>query len=332
MAPLLDDDDVVSKKTDKASGPTAKERMAERAQKASKGELDSEEDAPVIDVSERDDEDADRDDDEPVAKTGSVRQEKKRNRYREMSDRAAAAERARQETEARFSQMMSLYERTVASQQRANTAPEKDEFDAKLEGIYREQETLYTELQIKARTLTQQDKERIERRAKELDAEKIAVSVQKHMRQNGGGQQYRGPADTMQAMLQIEFPEVVGHEDALGWAQGYYQMARREGRAASIDLARESMTKARARFRLAGGPERRPPPAAAAREKYAGVGAGGGGRDTDVDREEITMSKPFRKMANGKYGHIKDEKKRYQMWAQGPGKRLLAAQRAKHSA
>jgi hypothetical protein len=35
-------------------------------------------------------------------------------------------------------------------------------------------------------------------------------------------------------------------------------------------------------------------------------------------------------MAN-KYGHIKDEKKRYQMWAQGPGKRLLAAQRAKHS-
>jgi hypothetical protein len=330
MPPLDDDDDVVEKTSSK---PGAKERMAERAAKAAKGEIDAtEEDSPVIDVSDRDDDD---DDSEP-AQDGpkkSVRQEKKRNRYREMSDRAAAAERARQETETRFSQMMNIYERTVAAQQRPAT-PDKDEYDSRLEGIYREQETLYTELQLKQNRLSQQDKDRIEKRAKELDAEKIAVTVQKHMRQNGGGQPARGPADTMQAMLQIEYPEVVGHEDALGWAQGYYQMARREGRQASIALARESMDKARQRFRLgaaSNGHDRRPPPTAAIREKYAGVGRGGAGPGADDDREEVVMSKAFRKMANGKYPHIKDEKKRYEMWARGPGKRLLAGQRAKHS-
>jgi len=324
--PPLDDDDIVEKKSDK---PGAKERMAERANKAAKGEIDAtEEDAPVIDVSDRDDDDGD---DEPAQKS-SVRQEKKRNRYREMQDRANAAEQARKDTEARFSQMMNLYERTVAAQQRPQ-APQQDEHDARLEAIYREQETLYTELQLKARTLSQADKDRIEKRAKELDSEKIAVSVQKHMRQSGGGQQSRGPAETMQAMLQIEYPDVVGHEDALGWSQGYYQMARREGRPASIELAREAMQKARQRFRIGGNGSapKRPPPTSAIREKYAGVGQGGGGREPDEDREEVIMSKPFRKMANGKYGHIKDEKKRYQMWAQGPGKRLLAAQRAKHS-
>jgi len=327
MAPPLDDDDIPEKKTDK---PGPKERMAERAQKANK-ELDTDEDAPVIDVSERDD---DEEADEPISQSkGSVRQEKKRNRYREMSERAAAAERARQETEARFSQMMSLYERTVASQSRPQE-PQKDEFDDKLDKIYREQETLYTELQLKARTLTQQDKDRIERRARELDAEKISVTVQKQIRASGAGQQSNGAASTMQAMLQMEYPEIMAHEDALGWAQSYYQMARREGRMASLDLARESMQKARQRFRIGGGaPERRaPPPSAAARAKYAGVGASGGGRDADDERDEVVMSKPFRKMANGKYPHIKDEKKRYQMWAQGPGKRLLAAQRAKHGA
>lgn len=323
--PPLDDDDL-PEKTEK---PGAKERMAERANKAQK-ELDTDEDAPVIDISDKDDDD----DDGPVVASPktSVRQEKKRNRYREMSERAAAAERAREETEARFSQMMNLYERTLAAQQRPQ-APDKDEFESRMENIYREQELLYTELQQKARTLTQQDKERIERRAKELDAEKISVAVQKHIRQSGAGQPSRGPADTMQAMLQIEYPDVVGHEDALGWAQGYYQMQRREGRAASIDLARESMQKARQRFRIGAQPERRPPPPAAARAKYAGVGAGGGGggHDEDDDHQQIAMSKPFRKLANGKYGHIKDEKKRWTMWAQGPGKRLLAGQRQKHS-
>jgi hypothetical protein len=328
MVPPLDDDDIPEKTSGK---PGAKERMAERAQKAAKGEIDaSEEDAPVIDVSDRDDDDGD---DEPSSgQKTSVRQEKKRNRYREMQERANSAEQARKDTEARFSQMLNLYERTVAAQQQPKV-PQQDEHDARLEQIYREQETLYTELQIKARTLTEADKNRIEKRAKELDAEKIAVTVQKHMRQNGGGQPARGPAETMQAMLQIEYPDVVGHEDALGWSQGYYQMARREGRPAGMELAREAMQKARQRFRMGGnGQASRPPPPQALKAKYAGVTQGGsGGRDADEEREQVIMSKPFRKMANGKYGHIKDEKKRYDMWAKGPGKRLLAAQRAKHS-
>lgn len=325
MPPLEDDDALVGNQG--KSGPTAKERMAERAAKAKTGELDVEEDAPVIDVSDRDDED----DDEPVPKS-SIRQEKKRNRYREMSERAEAADRARAESDARFSQMMSLYQQTLQAQQRP-AAPDKDEHESRLESIYREQELLYSELQQKARTLTQSDKDRIEKRARELDSEKIQVAVQKHLRANGGGQQSTGAGDTMQAILQLEYPDVTSRADALGWAQAYYQMQRQEGKAASIDLAREAMNKAKARFRIGGGAERRPPPAASAREKYAGVGRGGGGHDPDdIDREQVVMSKPFRKMANAKYPLIKDEKKRWDMWAKGPGKRLLASQRAKHSA
>jgi len=326
MPPLLDEDDVTEKKTDK---PGPKERMAEKLEKiekAKKGEFDTDEDAPVIDVSERDE------DDEPeeAAPRTSVRQEKKRNRYREMSERAAAAERSRQETEARFSQMLSLYERAITQQQKPQT-PEKDEFDQRLENIYREQETLYTELQVKANRLTQADKDRIEKRAKELDAEKITVTVQKQLRAAGGMQQGGGQADTMQAILAMEYPDVTAHEDALGWAQGYYQMQRREGRQGSIDLAREAMTKARQRFRMGASPAHRPPPAMAARDKYAGTGAGGSGSyDPDDDREQIVMNKAFQKMASAKYPLIKDEKKRLTMWAQGPGKRLLQAQRQKH--
>lgn len=327
VPPLDDDDDAAPEKTDK---PGAKERMAERASKAAKGEIDIDEDSPVIDVSGRDDEDDE--DGEPAAgPKKSVRQEKKRNRYREMSDRASAAEQAHRDAEARFEARFSQLLGAFTNQQRPQTPPEKDEYETRLESIYREQETLYTELQVKARTLTQADKDRIERRAKELDAEKIAVTVQKHIRQAGVGQPQNGRGDTMKAMLEIEYPEVTAHQDALGWAQSYYQMQRREGRAQSIDLARESMQKARQRFRLGGGERRAPAPTAATREKYAGVGRGGGGRDPDEDSQQVVMNKHFRKLANGKYSHIKDEKKRYEMWAKGPGKRLLDGQRAKHS-
>src|SRR6185436_989494 len=191
MPPLLDDDDDAS--VESPSGkPSAKERLAERIGKTktaptSQSALEVDEEGPVIDLSERDDEEGD--DDRPAAAEeerprGQSRLEKKRNRYREMQERMSAAEQARRESDERFSKMMSLYERTLASREPAQ-APGKDEFDARLEGIYHEQEVLYSELQQKARTLTQQDKDRIEKRAKELDAEKIAVSVQKHIRAQG---------------------------------------------------------------------------------------------------------------------------------------------------
>ena len=122
--------------------------------------------------------------------------------------------------------------------------------------------------------------------------EKIAVAVQKHMRQNGGGQQYRGPADTMQAMLQIEYPDVAGHEDALGWSQGWPPDGSPRGAPSGHRAGARSDAEGPPAVPHAKQPTHRPPPTASLKAKYAGVGRSGAGRDPDEEREEVVTTKP----------------------------------------
>lgn len=326
--PLIDDED------DKSSGngKDAHERFAERKKKAEDAEKvavsPEDEEAPRIDVTERDDED---DDDVTEDKQERPsRKERRKNRYREAMERAEAAERRAEQAEQQARQAFMISQQQALTQKPAESS--KDEFKEKLDAVYREQEMLYRELNMKGQNIRPDEVERIEQRARELDEMKHEIIAQR-LRKKEPGQAQGAPTGDMvtAAMIQMEYPDVCDNPQVLAWAQSYYGMLRAEGRPGTLVELREAMEKARQRYRLPTAKNgRKPPPSPVSRSRYEGFSRGQAGA-TEEPEQEVVMSKAFRKMANAMYPHVKEEKKRFEMWAKGAGKRALRSQREKHA-
>lgn len=132
-------------------------------------------------------------------------------------------------------------------------------------------------------------------------------------------------AATFRARVMSEHSDVVGNpRAAAAFRAKYIELIQVRGQPDNWQTLETAMDEAR---RLVGMPPRggRPAPSAGQKRKYSGVsrgGSGGGGES----RQTITMTKAQKAMADAQYGHIKDEKKRYQMWVNRAGAR--AANRA----
>jgi hypothetical protein len=282
------------------------------------------------------------DDDDDGAEAGPSRSDKKRNRYRAAQERAEAAERDRAELQGRLQQMQQLYDEARAQPlQQRPAEPQRDEVSDKIDQVYREQDLLYRELQAKGKALTQEELQRYEKRARELDETKHELIAERKLKtvQPQGDPQIAA----VQAFLRMQYPDVYGSQQALGWAQSRYSQLKYEGRAAGFELLQETMTEARQRFRLAGASRSAtPPPKASEKAKYTGAPRGGGAGGGASEEQLTVPRKPeYVRMARSVYAHIAKQMKgksqkaiedaQWKKWVQGPGKRLVTYSKEKRA-
>lgn len=95
-----------------------------------------------------------------------------------------------------------------------------------------------------------------------------------------------------EAALRNEFPEVLGHPQAMRWAIGFYHQLVAEGKPPTLTTSREAMTKAAERYQLRTAPV--PPPSASQRAKFGGVPAQAG---TKTSSNEIKLDAGQKRMA-----------------------------------
>lgn len=293
-----------------------KRRVAEATESAA-------DEGPKIRVAPDDDDD-DGDDDAPSVSTEPAsRQEKKRNRYREAREAAEAARRETAELRGQLQQMATILQER--SRQAEPKAEQKDPYQEKLDSIAREQRLLYSEINARGNTLSQADLDKYEQRANELRRQEIDIAAERKFAQLR--QQTPQPdqhANAVQAMLQLQNSDVYGNAEAVNLARAYFDLQVKRGRTGDYELHQEAMDFTRKQLGMTPRNGSSRAPSQADRAKYAGVPRGGGGSGGDSDTvETVTMGKDFRRIADAMYGHIKDEKKRYEMWAKGPGRRAI---------
>lgn len=310
-------------------------------QRAAKQEAAPPDDDDEVEQTPVDDEPAE--EDEPR----QSRADKKRNRYRELQERAEAAERDRAEMAGRITQMQQLYDeaRRAPPQQQQRTE-QRDELSEKLDSVYREQDLLYRELQARGKTLTQEDISKYEKRARELDEQKHELIADRKLRATGGGRAQQDPGAAVGAFLQMQYSDVYGNPQALSWAQARYQMLKAEGRPAGFEVLQEVMSETRQRYRLPGGQQQQrqaAPPRASQQARYAGAPRGGGAGGGEADEQLSVPRKPeYVRMAKSVYSHIAKQMKgksqkqieevQWKMWVNGPGKRHVTATKEKRAA
>jgi hypothetical protein len=258
---------------------------------------------PVLSIGKTDDDDDD----------GPSRDEKKHNRFKALQERNSEMERRMADLEQRNNLAFGVIQELRMGQATA------------LDGVYKEQNLLYREFQAKGTAITQAEIDTYEAKARELDEKKVEIQAERLLRKRGI--QAADPNAAQRAAIQAKHADVYADQRALDYAEGYYKQQVALGNAESWTLLEESMNASRRQFKLGNTPapdhRRRQRTMGMASTTGAGSGAdpGAGGK--------IVMTKAFRQMADAMYSHEPDRQKRFQMWANGAGKRHIESQRKK---
>jgi hypothetical protein len=275
------------------------------------------------------DDDVDDDDDSGAAPEPGQRAAKKRKRGEDMV--RAANERA-ERLERLLEQSISAQQRQVvvqapAPQQEQRYDPNSDPLVQEHRGIQAQIQNVtnkYHDAQI--RKATAAELQAIEAESWEL-RERLDDNVfRRKMRQYGGGQQQ--PAQSPQQLeaqyaqmrLKEEHGDVLNNKQAALYCEGEWRKLLALGKPddfATFGLAAEETRKA---FRM---PLKnaRPAPTIAQRKRFAGVSRGGSA-PAEGSNKTVKMTKERMKMADAYAPHIKDQKKRYQHWANTVGAKL----------
>lgn len=251
------------------------------------------------------------DDDENPAEPQSVRREKKRARLalRDEAERARteaeALRRELAETKAMAAHAAGLAQGIQQAGGKAQTDPE----EAELEAVRKEGERLLREWEARSASpdLTDEERADFRRRRDDLKVREGRAIYRKVQREEAPPPQQAAQEREMM-LLRARHPEVMSHQDAPRWAKVRYEQLILEGHPPGWDTTDIVMKEARARYKLGGARQDE-----TLERKLTGhsKGAGGGGGE----KKSVTLSKTDVAMANAAFGHIKDEKKRLQMYA-----------------
>lgn len=110
--------------------------------------------------------------------------------------------------------------------------------------------------------------------------------------------------------IKSNYPDVVTNPAAWAFAQNAYGMQRALGKPHHVDTLAQVMKETRRQFKLGGYSGEDP----SMRRKLAGVPASGGSGGSRP-RRKVVLDPILQKMANAKYKHIPDEKKRFELFA-----------------
>lgn len=296
---------------------------------------EQEEDSDDFEVGRKPGERAEADDDEEEDERPS-----RRDRRRQRGEDLVRAERERREAaEARAEQTQRLLaealNRALPQQQQQRVDPERARLDQEARDLRQAQQALverHRQAQLEAhkagRPLDPTFDAQLQEEAWKL-RDRIAENDIRRFAPRPSGPpvtEQQIAAATFRARVMSEHADVVGDQQAqqLFRANWMRRLARREPDDwGTLEKAMDD-TRRELGWSPRGG---RPAPSAGMKRKYSGVSRGGsGGGDGGGGRQTITMTREAKAMADAAYSHIKDPKKRYQMWVNRAGAR--AANRA----
>ena len=305
--PFDSSDDDTSESTREQASELKKKISAEPADEGVELEVDEE----------------DEDDEDEPQQAAPTRQEKRRNRYRELEERRRDAERRAEEAEHRARLAELQHARPQQSQE-----PQEDPHEQELNAAYEEQSQLNQEWEevlnavpagqaVPTGVAAAYRKRAIElqKRINDAHAERVVAR-----RQPQGGTQN----DFVRQRLEVDYPDIMSN----GRAQTYLR-----ARAAQILVERgqEQLTwqvvQEAAEQTMRGFLKKTPQrgaPSANDRQRYTGIGRGAGSGGSGGGRS-ITMDRHQQKMAEGMYPDL-PAKQAHQKWANTVGKKLLANQ------
>jgi hypothetical protein len=247
---------------------------------------------------------------------GPSRQEKKRNRFRELEERTTRAERAAEQARAEAAEARQSHQRQLYNPQSQQRQP--DPLAQRLQQISEAKSRLHAEYEAIAsrpgydRNGPQQKE--FERRAEEIETARIATIVNANTPRVNEQEITRKVA--LNAFLQ-EHADVTGDQGAWNWAIAQWSAAvHGEGKADTRELAEKILDEARVKFGKK--PRRANQPDVATQRRLSGISAQSSGGEAGVGI--VKMGSMERKMARAMYDGLPAEQA-YQKWANGPGKR-----------
>ncbi len=307
----------------------ADERAIKELEKAEKPEKPQ----PRVSTADTDDDDdefevgAEDDDDDDVAPAQRPsrqqrRQERGNNREQQWQEQLAEARKDAAEQRALFAALINGQQQQRQAPATPQVDPEEAKLNDEIKGLEKQRRALIDRHQtLQAnKQLTQEQHDRMQDEDFEL-RQSIAKAQHKLFapRQQQGMSPQQIQAMGIQQRMQMDHGDVVGRPTAFAFYQATYREAREKGAPESWETVEKAMAKAR---QLAGLPPKggRPAPSAGTRAKFEGAPRGGGAGGAGGGRAVVKMTAQVKELADAAYPHIKDEKKRYQHYANVHGK------------
>lgn len=309
-----DDDKALDDKADRAAAEKVKERVEEKEQ--------SEPDDPVeIDLDKADEEI------EPLtADARESRQERRRNRYREIQDERTAALKRAEDAERREAETRNLFLQQLQQLPRPPQGPpQPDALDKELDDTLAEQRLVYRDFNARAQAnaITEADEREFQQKVQVLQKRLLTLGGKLALRESG---QQQNPEHVKREVIRQQMMQM--HGDVLGnqatqmYCDGVYKQLRAMGRPDDWSTLEEAAEATRRNFGMPSR-TRRPAPSEASKRKLTGMARGGGAPQNGDSPRVVTLSSQDKKMANALFKHIPSETERYKRWASGPGRRLL---------
>jgi hypothetical protein len=192
------------------------------------------------------------------------------------------------------------------------------DFDERYSQLQRQHTDAYKALIAKGQSVTQADKDEYQKLSARIERQRIEMTAERLIERRAGQQAQQTAQDVMRAAIRARNADVYAKPAAVLYAEGEFRKLRAMGKPDSQETLDMAMGAARRAF----GMTKEPAPTESQRARFAGpprgqTSASGNGGGT------IRMTPELRRMANAKYSHIKDEEKRYKMWANKEGRALL---------
>lgn len=257
-----------------------------------------------------------------------IREQKKRNRFKEFEERAAKAEREAAEARREAQEARAIHQQRLAHPQDQSTHQQQVHPVAqRLREIDEATDRLHQEYQAVASRpgFTDQQQREYEQRARQLQTAKMAAVAQAAAPQVNEQEMYRR---WKWQEFTTKHNDVFSNEKAKYWAVAEWQKrVYAMGEADTEDLAEKILDETRVKYgmkprRGGGGPD------AATRARLSGVSAQGAGGGEVGDTGAVRMGKRERQMAEELYDKI-PPREAWQKWANGPGKRAALKQASK---
>jgi len=251
------------------------------------------------------------------------REEKKRNRFKEVAERAERAERAAEEARREAQEARALHQRQLQTpQDQSRQAP--NPHDQRLRDIDLATRQLHKEYETVAssRKLTDQEQAYYEERAQALQTAKMAAVAERT----------RQPIDEQEMYRRWKWNDfttkhgdIFGDQKKVAWAIGrWHQLVGGEGLADTEENAERILDEARVKFGMK--PRRAMANGdAATKARLSGISSQGGASTGDIEGGAVKMGKRERQMAEELYDKL-PPREAWQKWANGPGKRAAMKQ------
>lgn len=256
-----------------------------------------------------------------------VREQKKRNRFKEFEERAVRAEKAAEEARREAQEARALHQQRLAHpQDQSHQQQQVHPAAQRLRDIDEATRRLHKEYQaVAARPgFTERQQDEYEQRALQLQTARMAAVVEATRQPVNEQEMYRR---WKWQEFTTKHNDVFAHEQAKHWAVGrWQQMVYGEKAPDTEELAERILDEARIKYgmkprRGGGGPD------AATRARLSGVSAqGAGGHGTEISA--VSMGRREKAMAEELYDKL-PPREAWQKWANGPGKRAAMKQASK---